>query len=150
MQKHVACKECARKILGRVHEDSGVCHRQTTSTKLEFMSPFQKLWNIKPTVSHFRVFGCVCYVFIQDELRSKFDKKALRCIFVGYDEKRKGWRCCDPTTNRCHVSRNVIFDEASSWWSPQATLLPDSKEIQENVEKKMGDGESAPEKDQIE
>lgn len=64
--------------------------------KLGFVSPFEKLWKIKPTVKHFRVFGCVCYVFVPDQLRSKFDKKALQCIFLGYDNERKGWKCCDP------------------------------------------------------
>ncbi|KAE8669333.1 hypothetical protein F3Y22_tig00112249pilonHSYRG00290 [Hibiscus syriacus] len=46
--------------------------------RLEFVSPFEKLWNIKPTVSYFRVFGCVYYVFVPDHLRNKFDKKAVR------------------------------------------------------------------------
>lgn len=27
------------------------------------------------------------------------------------------------------VSQNVIFDATSSWWSPQTTTSPDSKEI---------------------
>jgi transposase InsO family protein len=46
--------------------------------KLGFVSPFEKLWTRPPTVSYFRVFGCVCYVFVPDHLRSKFDKKATR------------------------------------------------------------------------
>ena len=73
--------------------------------KLEFISPFQKLWNIKPTISHFRVFGCVRYVFVPDHLRSKFDKKAIRCIFVWYNNERKGWISCDPTAERCHLEK---------------------------------------------
>ena len=67
------------------------------------------------------------------------DKKAVRCIFVGYDSQRKGWRCCDPTTGRCYTSRNVVFDEASSWWSTQQVILPDSKEIEGKIEEKMGE-----------
>jgi len=97
--------------------------------RLGFISPYQKLWNVRPVVSHFRIFGCVCYVFVPDHLRSKLDKKVIRCIFMGYDHERKGWRCCDPTMGRCYTSRNVVFDEASLWWSSQATTLPDSKEI---------------------
>ena len=82
--------------------------------KLKFTSPYEKLWSKKPSVSYFKVFGCVCYVFIPDELRAKFDKKAIKCIFVGYDQQRKGWICCDPNTSRCYTSRDVVFDEASS------------------------------------
>ncbi|KAL8159066.1 hypothetical protein V2J09_000603 [Rumex salicifolius] len=40
-------------------------------------------------------------------------KKAIRCIFVGYDQQRKGWRCIDPTTNKAYVSRHVVFDEGN-------------------------------------
>ncbi|KAE8673149.1 hypothetical protein F3Y22_tig00111810pilonHSYRG00151 [Hibiscus syriacus] len=107
--------------------------------RLGFVSPFEKLWNIKPTVSYFRVFGCVCYVFVPDHLRSKFDKKAVRCIFVGYDSQRKGWKCCDPISGRCYTSRNVVFDEASSWWSSEKEVLPDSREFGDKLQQKMGE-----------
>ncbi|KAE8705435.1 hypothetical protein F3Y22_tig00110429pilonHSYRG01243 [Hibiscus syriacus] len=107
--------------------------------RLGFVSPFEKLWNIKPTVSYFRVFGCVCYVFVPDHLRSKFDKKAVRCIFVGYDSHRKGWKCCDPISGRCYTSRNVVFDEASSWWSLEKEVLPDSREFGDKLQQKMGE-----------
>ena len=33
----------------------------------------------------------------------------------------------------------MVFDEASSWWSPQKEELPDSKEIEDNLQKKMGE-----------
>ena len=57
--------------------------------RLSFLSPFEKLFNIKLSVSYFRIFACVCYVFVPDHLRSKIDKKAIKCIFVGYDSHRK-------------------------------------------------------------
>ncbi|KAM1906652.1 hypothetical protein ACFX14_026396 [Malus domestica] len=107
--------------------------------RLGFVSPFKKLWNMKPTVSYFRVFGCVCYVFVPNHLRSKFDKKAVRCIFVGYNSQRKGWKCCDPTNGRCYTSRDVVFDEASSWWSSEKEVLPDSREFGEKLQQKMGE-----------
>ncbi|KAG6468104.1 hypothetical protein ZIOFF_072672 [Zingiber officinale] len=78
-------------------------------------APYELLYGVKPNVKHFRVFGSLCYVHLQDSQRSKLDAKAVKCVFVGYDERRKGWRCLDPTTNKCVVSRNVIFDEISSY-----------------------------------
>ena len=97
------------------------CMRTTTyiinrlpQPKMEFMSPFKKLWNMKPIVSHFKAFSCACYVFVPDHLYSKFDKKAIRYIFVGYDENKKGWGCCDPTTSKFFILRNIVFDETSS------------------------------------
>ena len=105
--------------------------------RLGFVSPFQKLWNTKPTVSHFQVFGCVCYVFVPNHLRSKFDKKVVRCIFVGYDGQRKSWRCYNPTNGHCYTSRNVIFDEASSWWLEEIATLP--KEIKDKNLESMGE-----------
>ena len=94
---------------------------------------------MKLTDSYFRVFGCVCYVFVPDHLRSKFDKKAVKCIFVGYDNQRKGWKCCDPTSGKCYTSRDVVFDEASTWWSPEKKVLPNQNNIEEILQQKMGE-----------
>ncbi|CAL5324316.1 unnamed protein product [Camellia sinensis] len=66
--------------------------------------------------------------------QSKMDKKAVRCIFVGYDSQRKGWRCCDPTTGKCYTSRNVVFDESSSWWSSEKEILPDSDVFKDELQ----------------
>ncbi|KAE8669113.1 Detected protein of unknown function [Hibiscus syriacus] len=71
--------------------------------------------------------------------QSKFDKKSVRCIFVGYDIHRKGWKCCDPMSERCYMSRNVIFHEVSSWWSSVNEVLPDSREVGDKVQQKMGE-----------
>ncbi|KAL8161569.1 hypothetical protein V2J09_013058 [Rumex salicifolius] len=85
----------------------------------------------KPTVTHFRVFGCVCYVFVPEQRRAKMEKKVIRCIFVGYDQQRKGWRCIDPTTNKAYVSRHVVFDEGTSWWGHDNVVLPYSGNVLE-------------------
>ncbi|KAH7866468.1 hypothetical protein Vadar_020790 [Vaccinium darrowii] len=124
---------CARCQYGKAHQ------LPLPQAKLGFVSPYEKLWSTPPTVSHFRVFGCVCYVFVPDHLRSKFDKKAIRCIFVGYSSERKRWKCYNPTTGRCYTSRNVVFDEASSWWSPQKVELPNSGDLEDLLQEKLGE-----------
>ncbi|CAL9028014.1 unnamed protein product, partial [Prunus brigantina] len=40
---------------------------------------------------------------------------------------------------RCYTSRDVVFDEASSWWSPEKEVLPDSREIEDKLQQKLGE-----------
>ena len=37
----------------------------------------------KPYVSHFRMFGCECYVHVLDKERNKLQPKSTKCIFLG-------------------------------------------------------------------
>eukprot|EP01018_Ginkgo_biloba_P029752 Gb_40566 [translate_table: standard] len=69
----------------------------------------------KPSVTHFRVFGCVSYVHILDKKRKKLDAKSQLCIFVGYFEETKGYRFYNPITKQFIVSRDVLFNEGGSW-----------------------------------
>ena len=110
--------------------------------RLGFVSPYEKLFGGKSTVKHIRVFGCVCYVFVTKNLQTKLDKRAVRCIFVGYDNRVKGWRCCDPSIGKIYVSRDVIFDEALSWWSNENVVLPDSLELEDEVQNHLNGEES--------
>ena len=48
------------------------------------MMPEKKYTSIKVDISHFKVFGCIAYVHIPDEKRTKMDPKAKKCIFIGY------------------------------------------------------------------
>ena len=62
----------------------------------------------------FKVFGCITYVHIPDELHSKLDPKAEKCIFVGYSLEKKGYMCYNPITCELRVSKDVVFDEMGS------------------------------------
>ncbi len=41
----------------------------------------------------------------------KLQAKSTRCIFVGYDEHLKAFRCDNPKTKKIMVSKDVMFDE---------------------------------------
>ncbi|CAL2228018.1 unnamed protein product [Prunus armeniaca] len=43
------------------------------------------------------------------------------------------------STKRCYTSLDVVFDEASSRWSPENEVLPDSREIEDKLQQKMGE-----------
>ena len=58
----------------------------------------------KPSLQHLKVFGCLAYVHVPAEVRSKLDPKAEKCIFVGYSEEQKGYRCYNPLTKKIVTS----------------------------------------------
>jgi len=90
----------------------------TPTTAVHGMTPEEKFTCKKPGVSHFRVFGCIPYVHVPDEKRSKLDPKAEKCIFIGYSLEEKGYRCFNSSIQKLQVSRDVVFDEMVSWYSP--------------------------------
>ena len=44
----------------------------------------EKFTGVKPDLSHLKVFGCIAYVHVPDELRTKLDLKAKKCVYIGY------------------------------------------------------------------
>ena len=74
-------------------------------------SPYERLHKRKPDYRSLHVFGCACYPMLLDYTHHKLDPKSLQCVFLGYNEKYKGYRCLLPTTRRVYISSHVIFDE---------------------------------------
>ena len=62
-------------------------------------------------MSNLRVFGCICFFHVPDELRTKLDAKSKKAIFVGYPKDSKGYKLYCLATNRFTTSRNVSFFE---------------------------------------
>ncbi|MCO5608558.1 hypothetical protein L7F22_062769 [Adiantum nelumboides] len=79
---------------------------------LQNMTPFQAYYGRKPTVSHFRVFGCSAFVHIPKEKRQKLDFKSKKLLFLGYLAESDAYRLYDPDTRTTTVSRDVVFDES--------------------------------------
>jgi hypothetical protein len=90
---------------------------RTPTTAIHGMTLEEKFIGKKPDVSHFRVFGCIAYMHVPDEKRSKLDPKAKKCIFIGYSLEQKGYRCFNPSTWKLQVSKDVVFDEMINWYS---------------------------------
>jgi hypothetical protein len=57
---------------------------RTPTSIVHGMTPEEKFIGKKLDVSHLRMFGCIAYVHVPDENRSKLDPKAKKCIFIGY------------------------------------------------------------------
>ena len=64
-------------------------------------------------VSHTRVFGCMCYVYIPEvSKKGKLSSKAEKLHFIGYSLQTKGYRLIDESTSKVLVRRDVIFNES--------------------------------------
>ncbi|KAG8480141.1 hypothetical protein CXB51_024917 [Gossypium anomalum] len=112
-------------------QQNGVCERKNRTEK----TPFKAWHGIKPSVSHLKVFGCVCYAFIPVQRRTKLERRATLGIFVGYSSINKGYRVYDPSTKKFLVSRDVRFDEGKIWsWNDSDARLTDEDQLENSLE----------------
>jgi hypothetical protein len=66
------------------------------SSVLDDKTP-QEVWNGKETsLTHLKVFGYDAYVYVPKENKSNLDKKAEKCIFIGYQDGLKGYKLWNP------------------------------------------------------
>ena len=57
------------------------------------------------------MFGSKCFPYIWNTKNHKFDPKIVLCVFVGYSDKHKGYKCFHPPSRNFFLSRHVVFDE---------------------------------------
>ena len=65
-----------------------------------------------------RVFGCVAFVHIPQNQRTKLDARALKCVLVGYGTHQKGYKCYHPPTQKYFVTMDVTFYEDTCYFIP--------------------------------
>uniref|UniRef100_A0A6N2KJR5 Reverse transcriptase Ty1/copia-type domain-containing protein n=1 Tax=Salix viminalis TaxID=40686 RepID=A0A6N2KJR5_SALVM len=108
---------------------SSVINFQTPQQKMESLLSVPHLPNLEP-----RVFGCTVYVYIPKVLRNKLDPCAKKCVFVGYSEFQKGYRCYDPLHPKLHVTLDTSFHEMEPYYSGGASgsSLQGEKNNEEN------------------
>ena len=84
---------------------------RSPSSVLDDKTPHEVWSGKKPSLQHLRVFGCDAYVHVPKENRSKMDKKAEKCIFIGYKDGVKGYKLWNPERKKIVYSRDVVFRE---------------------------------------
>uniref|UniRef100_A0AAV1V4J6 Integrase catalytic domain-containing protein n=1 Tax=Peronospora matthiolae TaxID=2874970 RepID=A0AAV1V4J6_9STRA len=83
------------------------------SPKIPHKTPFEIVYNSKPSVKHMHVFGCQAYILTPKEKRLKWDPKARAGLFLGYEEVSKAYRVYDIEAGQVMISRDVNFDESA-------------------------------------
>jgi len=82
-----------------------------SSSHTSSLSLFKKLYEHVPDYFSFGVFGRTCFVLHPHAERSKLSSRSAICVFLGYGEGKKGYRCFDPITHKLYVSHHVVFLE---------------------------------------
>ncbi|KAL2235354.1 UNVERIFIED_CONTAM: hypothetical protein Sindi_1267600 [Sesamum indicum] len=77
-----------------------------------------------PDYKHLRTFGCLCFAANVNPFKRKFEPRAVRCVFLGYAQGRKGYKVMSLDTNEIFVTRDIIFHEQN---------FPFHKEEHDNV-----------------
>src|SRR4051812_14509833 len=65
----------------------------------------------KPDYNSLNFFGCACYPNLRPYNRHKLELRSTQCVFIGYSNLHKGYKCLEVATGRIYISRDVVFDE---------------------------------------
>lgn len=70
---------------------------------------YELLFKSKTNYEHFRVFGCLCYLYTRPYSSFMLDLRSILCIFLGYPSHQKWYLCIDLTTKKLYIFSHVIL-----------------------------------------
>jgi hypothetical protein len=82
---------------------------RTPSRAISYQTPLEPLLGQKPDYSFLRTFGCSCWPNLRPYNTRKLSFRSTHCVFLGYSNQHKGYKCLEPSTGRVYISRDVIF-----------------------------------------
>jgi hypothetical protein len=95
------------------------------------LTPFELQFSRKRSVSHFRPFGCKCFVLKHGNL-DKFESRSFDGILFGYTPHGRCYRVYNVETNTVVESCDVTFDETAA--CPHGVFeCASDKEIEESI-----------------
>ena len=78
---------------------------------LDFSSPLEILFKETPNYAGMRTFGCACWPNLRPFNTHKLQFRSKQCVFLGYSNLHKGFKCLDVAEGHVYISRDVVFDE---------------------------------------
>ncbi|GJV27115.1 putative RNA-directed DNA polymerase, partial [Tanacetum coccineum] len=73
-------------------------------------SPYEMIYRKCPSLSHLRVFGCLCFATLVNS-SDKFGSRSEKCVLLGYSSVKKGYRLYSLDKHQFIFSRDVKFFE---------------------------------------
>ena len=90
-------------------------HNCTPYRVLENKTPKEAFSREKLEVSNLIIFGFLVYIHIPKEKRTKLDPSEKKGIFIGYSDTSKANQIYFPGFKKIDISRDVTFDEDSTY-----------------------------------
>jgi histone deacetylase 1/2 len=81
------------------------------SKTIQNSMPLERIFKQKPDYSSIRTFGCACWPDLRPYNTRKLQFRSKQCVFVGFSDMHKGFKCLEVSTGRVYISRDVVFDE---------------------------------------
>ncbi|KAJ9536560.1 hypothetical protein OSB04_un000259 [Centaurea solstitialis] len=119
------------------------CYTQNRSLVVKRFekTPYQLLYNKRPNIKFFHVFGCKCYILNDREPLGKFDPKGDDAIFIGYAWDSVAYRVYIPRTQIVVINTNVKFDDSFQEWYEDDE---DSDRTSVTIDRASADADRAP------
>lgn len=72
---------------------------------IQFLSPYEKLFNKPPDLSLFRVFGSLCYIYTSPVNLNEFAHRAHPSVLIGYHISHKAYKVLDLAIRKIVISK---------------------------------------------
>ncbi|KAJ9539027.1 hypothetical protein OSB04_031760 [Centaurea solstitialis] len=110
---------------------STACYTQNRSLVVKRFekTPYQLLYNKRPNIKFFHVFGCKCYVLNDREPIGKFDPKGDSAIFIGYAWDTVAYRVYIPRTKLVIQDKFTEELKKQADESSNATIIEDLENL---------------------
>jgi histone deacetylase 1/2 len=82
------------------------------SRAIDSQTPVERLFGDKGDYSFLRIFGCSCWPNLRLYNKHKLEFWSIQCVFLGYSNAHKGYKCLDISTGHRYISYGIVFDKA--------------------------------------
>jgi hypothetical protein len=106
-------------------------HNKSPHKIMGNMTPEEVFTEKKPKVIRLRIFGCPVYIHVPKEKRTEMDPSGKKVTFIGYNETSKDYRIYILGQRHIEISRDVTFDEESTFRKYRESHMDEDKEEKE-------------------
>lgn len=103
-------KHLPNELWGKAMSTATYILNKCSTKRLEYITPEEYWFGIKPSLSHLKLFGSIAYRYMPDQLRRNLYDKSSQMILVEY-HSAGGYKWFDLVNKKFVISKDVIVDE---------------------------------------